>query len=200
MTKAMTKKAAEKSRNSWTIRLMMTFAVLMMALTFSFTAMAGSRTAQSGGYRKTVSVNGDSVYTVRTEKGTAKVVGHFDDVMTENIRVQLNSYRTRKGRTALKKSQDLMAASKIRAYESAYSFDHTRPDGTACFTASSEIYGENLAYGYYSAKSVMNGWKASSGHNRNMLGRYYRTVGIAVFWAKEKSGSYTPYSVQLFGY
>ena len=52
MTKAMANKAAEKSQNNWSMKVMMTIAFIVMALTFSFTAMAGSRKVQPGRYYK----------------------------------------------------------------------------------------------------------------------------------------------------
>jgi len=38
--------------------------------------------------------------------------------------------------------------------------------------------GENIAAGYTSAQSVFNGWKASSGHNANMLNPSFKVIGI----------------------
>lgn len=38
--------------------------------------------------------------------------------------------------------------------------------------------GENIAAGYSTAQAAFNAWKASAGHNANMLGANYRTVGI----------------------
>ncbi len=41
-------------------------------------------------------------------------------------------------------------------------------------------FAENVAYGSSTAKEVLNGWKNSSGHRRNILGTYkYIGVGIA---------------------
>jgi hypothetical protein len=38
---------------------------------------------------------------------------------------------------------------------------------------------ENIAAGYTTAASVFAGWRASSGHNTNMLGAAYKQIGIA---------------------
>lgn len=38
--------------------------------------------------------------------------------------------------------------------------------------------GENIAAGYSSAQAVFNGWKASSGHNKNMLNPNFKVIGI----------------------
>lgn len=46
-------------------------------------------------------------------------------------------------------------------------------------------FAENVAYGALSGKAVVTMWKNSSGHRRNMLGRY-KFIGIGV--AKDKKG------------
>jgi uncharacterized protein YkwD len=62
---------------------------------------------------------------------------------------------------------------------------------------------ENIAAGYQTAQSVFNGWKASSGHNTNMLGSNYKYIGIArvtgpgqygVYWVTDFSSIGTPMS------
>lgn len=74
-----------------------------------------------------------------------------------------------------------------RAVEIALSYDHTRPNGTKCFTAYPSGYmaeGENIAAGYMSAAKVFNGWKEENesyggqGHRRNMLSSNFKAVGI----------------------
>ncbi len=78
----------------------------------------------------------------------------------------------------------------LRAKEISQSFSHTRPNGTLCFSAYTELgvstpsMGENIAMGYWSVESVMNGWAEANepydgqGHRRNMLGDY-TCIGIA---------------------
>lgn len=139
----------------------------------------------------------DRWYTIKLANGkTTKVYGHYDNAMADEIVRLLNQYRTSKGLSTLKTTTALTTASQIRAYEISYLFDHTRPNGETCFTASSEMYAENIAAGFTSASAVMNGWKNSEGHNANMLGNY-ATVGISVFVT---SDSYGTYFVQNFGY
>lgn len=41
-----------------------------------------------------------------------------------------------------------------------------------------ESVGENSAGGFSTAQSVLDAWKASTGHNNNMLGAGYRAIGI----------------------
>lgn len=54
-------------------------------------------------------------------------------------------------------------------------------------------YGENIAVGYPTPTDVMNGWKASPGHNANMLTAAYTRVGIGYYAGGDYWG-------QLFGW
>lgn len=49
-----------------------------------------------------------------------------------------------------------------------------------------DYVGENVARGYSSAKAVFDGWRRSSGHNRNMLNGRFEAIGIA-----EQNGYWT---------
>ena len=89
-----------------------------------------------------------------------------------------------------------------RAVEVALTFEHTRPDGTTCFTAYTSGYGskgENIAAGYTSAAAAFEGWQEANyqysgqGHRRNMLSTN-KVIGIACvyyngkyFWVQEFS-------------
>jgi uncharacterized protein YkwD len=57
--------------------------------------------------------------------------------------------------------------------------------------------GENIAAGYSTAQAVFNGWKASSGHNANMLGSY-KAIGIGR--ACNPNSNYGCYWVTDFGF
>lgn len=152
-------------------------------------------------HSKAIAGDKDCVYIIKTSYGDKKVTGYFDNGMADRVFDLLNSYRVENGLTPLKKSSNLTTSAKIRAYESSYLFDHERPDYTKCFTVSPKyLYGENLAFGYYSAAGIMEGFKGSSTHDRIMRGKYYKTVGVAVFQAKQKNGDYIPYCVQHFGF
>ena len=89
--------------------------------------------------------------------------------------------------TELQYDYELERVAMVRAAEIALSYDHTRPNGTSCFTAYSSGYrtrGENIAAGYSSAAAVFNGWKEENepyggqGHRRNMLSANFKAVGI----------------------
>ncbi len=63
-------------------------------------------------------------------------------------------------------------------------FSHTRPNGNSCFSILGELgisyggAGENIAAGYGSAASVVNGWKNSSGHYANMVNAGFNKIGV----------------------
>ena len=99
---------------------------------------------------------------------------------TDSVR---ESWRT----TELQYDYALERVAMKRAVEIALSYDHTRPNGTKCFTAYPSGYmaeGENIAAGYMSAAEVFNGWKEENesyggqGHRRNMLSSNFKAVGI----------------------
>ena len=99
-------------------------------------------------------------------------------------------------RQALTYSSELSRAAETRSEELAQSYTHTRPDGSAWYTADSRALAENIAYGYETAESVMNSWMNSAGHKANILNDNYTSVGIGVFF-DEATDTY--FWVQLFG-
>jgi uncharacterized protein YkwD len=65
------------------------------------------------------------------------------------------------------------------------------------FGYSSSYAGENIAAGFGSAQTVFDAWKASSGHNRNMLDPNYKAIGIG--WDCNPQAYYGCYWVTDFG-
>lgn len=106
----------------------------------------------------------------------------------------VNQERAAAGLSTLTMDKDLMEAAMFRGGEISVSFSHTRPNGQRCFTICKKAYGENIAYGYKSASSVMQAWMESEGHRENILDPRYSTVGIGVVIV-DGSINY----VQLFG-
>ena len=114
-----------------------------------------------------------------------------------------NTSVTRKsGLGRLQYDEELEAVALVRANELAIRFDHTRPDGTDCFTAfpdNRDYVGENIACGYRTAAEAFEGFLeededyAGQGHRRIMLMGEMTRVGIA---AVEVNG--TRYWVQEF--
>lgn len=108
----------------------------------------------------------------------------------------MNAQRAQAGLGALFWDSDLENAAAIRAFECSESFSHTRPDGSDWYTVNAQImHGENLAYGYNSADSVMTAWLNSPTHKENIMYPSFTKCAIAIY----KSGS-TYYFAQEFRY
>lgn len=117
-----------------------------------------------------------------------------NDVQSENAYTDLineayvitNNYRSLAGVSPLTLDSSLVEAASIRAKELSNSFSHTRPSGSSCFTVLSEYgisygtAGENIAAGYSSSQSVMEGWRSSSGHYQNIISSKFKKIGIGV--------------------
>ncbi len=167
---------------------------------------------------------GDAVL-MEDATGTISLEGTFHQTDARSILAMINAFRTEsgvwfwnsdnttqtvynaEGSTYLGElvyDYDLEQIAMQRAAEIAVSFSHTRPNGTRCFTLTSNgisSYGENIAYGYTSAESVFDGWReetlpySGQGHRRNMLTPGFTAVGVGCF---EYGGRL--YWVQEFSY
>ena len=121
-------------------------------------------------------------------------INEYKDIQSENIYTDLinevyeitNNYRSLVGVPSLTLDSSLVEAANIRAKELSDSFSHTRPNGSSCFTVLSELgisygtAGENIAAGYSSSQSVMEGWRSSSGHYQNIISSKFKKIGIGV--------------------
>ena len=109
----------------------------------------------------------------------------YTDLINEVYEIT-NNYRSLIGVSSLTLDSSLVEAASIRAKELSDSFSHTRPNGSSCFTALSELgisygtAGENIAAGYSSSQSVMEGWRSSSGHYQNIISSKFKKIGIGV--------------------
>lgn len=100
---------------------------------------------------------------------------------------QTNAYRAELGLNPLVLDEELTLEAMVRAIESAYTkrYDHTRPDGSYCFTISLELgmkdyNGENLAWGQKDGLTATRWWRNSPGHYANMTGKYFTKLGVGV--------------------
>lgn len=121
-------------------------------------------------------------------------INEYKDIQSENTYTDLinevyeitNNYRSLVGVSSLTLDSSLVEAANIRAKELSDSFSHTRPNGSSCFTVLSELgisygtAGENIAAGYSSSQSVMEGWRSSSGHYQNIISSKFKKIGIGV--------------------
>lgn len=121
-------------------------------------------------------------------------INEYKNIQSENTYTDLinevyeitNNYRSLVGVPSLTLDSSLVEAASIRVKELSDSFSHTRPNGSSCFTVLSELgisygtAGENIAAGYSSSQSVMEGWHSSSGHYQNIISSKFKKIGIAV--------------------
>ncbi len=76
------------------------------------------------------------------------------------------------------------SAADIRAAEIATQFSHTRPNGSSCFTALTEVgvsyrsAGENIAKGHRTPAQVVEGWMNSEGHRANILNANFTHLAV----------------------
>lgn len=106
----------------------------------------------------------------------------------EQVAVLVNKERSAYGLQPVKVSPILSKAANIRAGELKDNFSHTRPNGTSCYTAMSELgiqyraAAENIAYGQKNPAIVMNAWMNSSGHRANILNAKMEYIGVGIFY------------------
>ena len=118
-----------------------------------------------------LSRSGRQVYCVVTDNGGNTLTSHVaavsmlagKDPYEDNERYVydvydlVNEVRSQNGLVAYSVNEGLMEAAAIRAREITEVFDHVRPDGSMWYTVHCDAYGENIAYGYGTPESVMNG-------------------------------------------
>lgn len=96
----------------------------------------------------------------------------------------VNEERAKEGLSPMTTNDTLNGAAQVRAEELQELFDHTRPDGSSCFTALDEAgvrywtAGENIAAGAATPESVMNMWMNSEGHRANILNESFDAIGV----------------------
>ena len=120
---------------------------------------------------------------------------------------RVNAHRTERGLAPLAVSPTLTAAAEWKARHMAqYSYlQHDDPAPPvqrtpfermhACGYPEQALAGENIAYGYESPASVMQGWLGSPGHRANIERPEFRAIGVGV--ARSSAG--TSYWTQDFG-
>ncbi|WP_421106074.1 CAP domain-containing protein [Streptomyces sp. NEAU-S77] len=110
----------------------------------------------------------------------------------------VNDERAKVGCSPVKVNAKLTEAAEAHSKDMAEhsNMSHTGSDGSqpgdrieaAGYTWST--YGENVAYGYGSAKSVMEGWMNSSGHKANILNCDFKEIGVGLsgsdnYWTQD---------------
>jgi uncharacterized protein YkwD len=119
----------------------------------------------------------------------------------------MNRERAAHGLTPLGVNSRLEAAADDRIADmfDKHYFSHVSPDGIQPWSWVDQRgydyreVGENLALGYPSADSIVDGWMHSPGHRANILGAHFREVGVAVSQASPTNGYRGPTVVALYG-
>ncbi len=104
----------------------------------------------------------------------------------EEVLRLVNIERANNGLSALGYAYSAQSAADVRAAEIIQVFDHTRPNGTTCFTALDEAgvtyytAGENIAMGYTTPAAVVDGWMNSPGHRANILHPNFTQLAVGI--------------------
>ena len=95
----------------------------------------------------------------------------------------VNAQRAAAGLPGLTWNDTLTNSAKIRSTEIVVKWAHTRPDGSAWYTAGSQMeMGENLAFGQTSTQQVIDEWMASPGHAENILRSTFSQMGVSCYY------------------
>ncbi|AEM84745.1 CAP domain-containing protein [Streptomyces violaceusniger] len=110
----------------------------------------------------------------------------------------VNSERSKAGCKPLTVNEKLTKAAQDHSEDMAAhsNMSHTGSDGSSPGDRieragySWSTYGENVAYGYESPKSVMEGWMSSPGHKANILNCDFKEIGVGVaqpghYWTQD---------------
>lgn len=138
-----------------------------------------------------------TIYSITPNSNSvAGTANRLDRIMAEGVISATNAERSRNGKDRLVEDAALTAYAQRRAEEIAYDFEHRRPGNTAWHSGLTNygIAGENLASGFNNTDSVIEGWKGSPGHYRNMLEDNFTKIGVGLV---KINGVY--YWVQIFG-
>jgi uncharacterized protein YkwD len=126
----------------------------------------------------------------------------------EQILALVNAERAAAGCSALTLNSKLTQAAYLHAQDMLQNdfFSHTGSNGSSVGTrVTAQGYtwrrvGENIAAGYNSPESVMEGWMTSDGHRANILNCNYTELGVGYIYDANDGGSvdYNHYWVQVF--
>lgn len=141
----------------------------------------------------------DSQLKSEADSNASKYQNYYQEVLR-----LVNEIRAEVGVAPLTLDMTLCKAASMRALEMDYNniMSHTRPDGSDWWTVL-EFYeapygtcGENVAAGYRSPATVVEGWKNSPGHYQNMITETFTKLGVG--YSSVGVGDYGHYWCQLF--
>lgn len=125
-----------------------------------------------------------------------------NEEILKRVLALVNAERKKRGIAPMKMNSKINKAAGIRAQELVKWFAHERPDGRSCFTALDECNvsyytaGENIAAGYATPETVVEGWMNSEGHRANILNPDFGTLGVGYY--KSDNSQYRYYWTQMF--
>ena len=109
--------------------------------------------------------------------------------MAKDVVKLVKAERKKAGVGTIQTDSELTAIAQQRAKEIAEYYSHDRPDKTSSwytlYQSSGYQYksaGENIAYGYKNADSVMAAWMDSLGHKGNILDASYTKIGVGCYY------------------
>ncbi|WP_420627188.1 CAP domain-containing protein [Candidatus Leptofilum sp.] len=120
----------------------------------------------------------------------------------------INDEREKAGCAPLQVNSKLVAAAQGHSEDMAFNdfFSHTGSNGSspgqriAAQGYSYSTWGENIAAGYSTAASAVNGWMNSSGHRANILNCNYQETGVGYYYLANDTGNenWNRYWTQVF--
>ena len=121
-----------------------------------------------------------------------------DSGPTDRVLVLVNAERDKAGCAPLTENAKLTKAAQAHSQDMAdhQNMSHTGSDGSSMSDRLSRVgyafrsAGENVAYGYSSPESVMDGWMNSPGHKANILNCGFKEIGIGLaqpgyYWTQD---------------
>ena len=129
--------------------------------------------------------NNTTSETITDKPNTNTTIGANTSIEMEIVRL-VNTERQKEGLAPLTYSEELSKVARIKSQDMANNnyFSHNSPTYGDPFTMMKSFgiqyktAGENIAKGYSSAQSVMNGWMNSSGHRANILNPSFGKIGV----------------------
>lgn len=137
----------------------------------------------------------------------AQAVEPSNEITAANVLRLMNDYRASEGLPPLQSDErlDLAAADRMHDMEEESYWSHQSPRGESPFQwLDRHAYhyraaGENLAYGFETARLLVDSWMESRGHRANILSTDYEDCGIAIIDGSTLGPSSGKSIVVMFG-
>lgn len=128
--------------------------------------------------------SGSAAENFGTLSDDTEVMGVTTNNPTWEVLKLCNKERLKKGLKPLSLNGTITGYAQTRANEIITLFDHTRPNGSRCFTVLDNYpyfyAGENIAKGYTDSASVVEAWMDSEGHRKNILNTNFNHLGVGL--------------------